>query len=199
MFSEQFYNSDLFHWAVMPLLIYLCRVSDVTLGTLRNLFLSKNLKQIVPVVGFFEVMIWLVAVSQVLKHMDNFMCYAGWGLGYATGIIIGIKIDERLGLGLQMLRIITNKDCDELVEALNKEDLGATVIDGKGAKGPIKMVYLIIKRTDFKKVSTYIQLHNPDAFYTIEDVKEARRGVFPMAGGNQTMFYLRRLLPLANR
>jgi uncharacterized protein YebE (UPF0316 family) len=199
MFSEQFYSSEVFHWLIMPLLIFLCRVSDVTLGTLRNLFLSKNLKNLVPIVGFFEVMIWLLAVSQVLKHMDNIMCYAGWGLGYATGIIIGIKIDERLGLGLQMLRIITNKDCDDLVEALNKENLGATVVDGKGAKGPIKMVYLIIKRTDFKKVSMFIQLHNPDAFYTVEDIKEARKGVFPATGGNQTLFYLRRLLPLANK
>jgi uncharacterized protein YebE (UPF0316 family) len=199
MFSEQFYNSEVFHWLVMPFLIFICRVSDVTLGTLRNLFLSKGIKTLVPIVGFFEVLIWLVAVNQVLKHMDNIMCYAGWGLGYATGIIIGIKIDERLGLGLQMLRIITNQNCTNLIQALNKEDLGATIIDGKGAKGPIQMVYLIIKRTDFKKVSMFIQLHNPDAFYTVEDVKEARHGVFPMTGGNQTLFYLRRLLPLADK
>lgn len=199
MFSPSFYNSDFFHWVIMPLIIYLCRVSDVTLGTLRNLFLSKNFKTLVPIVGFFEVMIWLVAVSQVLSHMDNFMCYAGWGLGYATGIIIGIKIDERLGLGLQMLRIITHKPCDEFVSALNRENLGATIIDGYGAKGPVKMVYLIIKRTDFKKVSSLIQTYNPDAFYTIEDVKEASKGVFPASGGNQTLYYLRRLLPLADK
>mgnify|MGYP000848295560 CR=1 FL=1 len=197
MFSQEFLNSNAFHWVVMPLIIFLCRVSDVTLATLRNLFLGKGIKTLVPVVGFFEVMIWLIAVNQVLKHMDNIMCYAGWGLGFATGIIIGIRIDERLGLGLQMLRIITNQDCTNLVAALNRENLGATIIDGKGAKGPIQMVYLIIKRTDFKKVATYIQLHNPDAFYTVEDVKEARHGVFPMAGGNQTLFYLRRLLPLS--
>ncbi len=199
MFSQEFINSNTFHWVVMPFIIFLCRVSDVTLATLRNLFLAKGIKSLVPVVGFFEVMIWLIAVNQVLKHMDNIMCYAGWGLGFATGIIIGIKIDERLGLGLQMLRLITNQDCTNLVAALNRENLGATIIDGKGAKGPIQMVYLIIKRTDFKKVATYIQLHNPDAFYTVEDVKEARHGVFPITGGNQTIFYLRRLIPLSKK
>lgn len=183
----------------MPFIIFICRVSDVTLGTLRNLFLSKNIKSIVPVVGFFEVMIWIIAVNQVLQHMDNFMSYLGWGLGYATGIIIGIKIDERLGLGLQMLRIITNKNCDELVAALNEANLGSTVVDGQGAKGKVTMVYLIIKRTDQKKVSTLIQFYNPDSFYTIEDIKEVNKGVFPAAGENQTWFYLKRLLPFSKK
>lgn len=199
MFSPEFYNSDLFHYLIMPFVIFICRVSDVTLGTLRNLFLSKNLKSIVPVVGFFEVMIWIIAVSQVLKHLDNFMSYMGWGLGYATGIIIGIKIDERLGLGLQMLRVITNKDCEQLVAALNHANLGSTLIEGQGAKGKVNIVYLIIKRTDLKKVSTLIQFYSPDSFYTIEDIKEANKGVFPVAGGNQTLFYIKRLFPLSNQ
>lgn len=199
MLSNEFYDSSWFHYIVMPLLIFICKVSDVTLGTLRNLFLAKGIKSIVPVVGFFEVMIWIIAVNQVLKHLDNVMSYMGWGLGYAAGIYIGIKIDERLGLGLQMMRIVTNKSCDELVDGLAKENFGVTVMDGNGTKGPVKVIYIIIKRTDYRKVNLLVQQYSPEAFYTVEDIREANRGVFPAAGSNATLFYLKRLLPLSSR
>ena len=197
MSLQTFYDSGLFHWVLLPLLIFVSRCCDVTLGTLRNIFLSKNLKTLVPVIGFFEVMIWIVAVNAVFKHLDNFMCYLAWGHGYATGIIIGIKIDQRLGLGLQMLRLVTNKINNEFIHALRTNDLGATIVDAHGTVGPVKMIYIIIKRSDHALVSQLIAKYHPDSFYTIEDVKEANKGVFPQPGANNTLFYLRKLFPLS--
>ena len=180
----------------MPLLIFLCRVCDVTLGTLRNLFLAKGIKNVVPFIGFLEVLIWTIAVSQVLKHLDNLLSYTAFALGYATGIYVGIKMDERLGLGLQLFRIVIVKHTQALLDALKQINIGYTLVDGAGSQGPVKLIYLVIKRTHHNQVCNLIHTHNPDAFYTVEDVKDANKGVFPPIGSNQTLYYLRRLFPL---
>jgi uncharacterized protein YebE (UPF0316 family) len=195
----EFYQSPLFHYVVMPLLIFICRVCDVTLGTLRNLFLAKGIKSIVPFIGFLEVLIWTIAVSQVLEHLDNLLSYTAFALGYATGIYVGIKMDEKLGLGLQLFRIVVIQQSQKLLDALQQLNIGYTIVNGEGSQGPVKVIYLIIKRTYFDQVCNLIHNHNPDAFYTVEDVKDAYKGVFPPAGGNQTLFYLRRLFPLSNK
>lgn len=178
MFNQEFINSELFNWAILPLLIFLSRTCDVTLGTLRSIFLSKNIKFIVPVLGFFEVLIWLIAISQIMKNLNNVACYFGWAFGYSMGIYVGIKIEERLALGLQVIRVITNQDWQELTEAFKKEKMGVTLIDGQGAQGPVKILFTIIKRKDKSYAIELINKYNPNAFYSIEDISNVNQGVF---------------------
>lgn len=178
MFSQEFLNSELFNWVVLPLLIFLSRTCDVTLGTLRSIFLSKNIKYIVPVLGFFEVLIWLIAISQIMKNLHNVACYLGWAFGYSLGIYVGIKIEERLALGLQVIRVITNHDCHDLVEAFKKEKMGVTLIDGQGSMGPVKIIFTIIKRKDKTYAIQLINQFNPNSFYSIEDIRNVNQGVF---------------------
>lgn len=178
MFSAEFIDSPLFNWLVLPLLIFLARTCDVSLGTLRNIFLSKNIKYIVPILGFFEVLIWLVAISQIMKNLHNVACYLGWAFGYSMGIYIGIKIEERLALGLQVIRVITNQDCNELISAFKKEHMGVTIFDGQGSQGPVKMIFTVIKRKDKTYAVQLINAHNPNAFYSIEDIRNVSQGVF---------------------
>ena len=178
MFSTEFMDSKLFNWVVLPLLIFISRTCDVTLGTLRNIFLSKNIKFIVPILGFFEVLIWLVAISQIMKNLQNVACYLGWAFGYSMGIYVGIKIEERLALGLQVIRVITNQDCHQLVSAFKDEKMGVTTFDGQGSQGPVKMIFTIIKRKDKEHAVRLINQHNPNAFYSIEDIRNVSQGVF---------------------
>src|SRR3954465_6757959 len=103
---NDFLNSELFKWAVLPLLIFIARTSDVTLGTLRNIFISKGFRNIVPFIGFFEVLIWLISIRQVMQHLDNPVCYIGFAGGFAMGTYVGLKVENRLALGIQVLRII---------------------------------------------------------------------------------------------
>lgn len=193
---SEFLESDLFKWGVLPLLIFCARTLDVTLGTLRNVFISKGFRNIVPMIGFFEVLIWLVSIRQVMQHLDNPLCYIGFAGGFAMGTYVGLIIENRLALGLQVLRIITPTNWQPLVDSLQKLNLGVTIIDGHGAKGPVKIIFTIVKRKDVGMVRELIRIVNPQAFYSIEDIRLANQGVFPQKSIiNSKMDYIRNVLP----
>lgn len=194
MFDNSFIESDIFQWVVLPLLIFLARMCDVTLATLRNIFLSKSVKYIVPFLGFIEVLIWLLAISQIMKNLHNPACFVAYALGYSMGIFVGIKIEERLALGLQIMRIFTQENPDELRLILSQHDFGVTVIDAHGTKGPVKILLTIVKRKDVLNVCNLITQHRPGAFYTIEDIRTVNKGVFPKDDAGRTD-YLRRVFP----
>ena len=173
---------DYFNWIILPILIFLSRLGDVTMATIRHIFVSKGLRKIVPILGFFEVLIWLVAMRQVFSHLDNLACFIAWAGGFSAGTYLGMYIEERLAIGTQMVRIITNEPILELTEALKNTHQGVTVVDGQGAMGPVKLIFTIVKRANKKSVLNLIQKHTPKAFYTIEDVKSFEHGVFSENG-----------------
>jgi uncharacterized protein YebE (UPF0316 family) len=171
-------------------------MADVTLGTLRNVFISKGLRSIVPFIGFFEVLIWLVSIRQIMEHLDNPLCYIGFAGGFAMGTYVGLWIERQLALGMQVIRIILPGQADLLVSSLRKSGFGTTVLDGEGSKGPVKMIFTIIKRKDVKRVRELIHEQEPSAFYSIEDVRMASQGVFPENGGfSSKIDYIRGIFP----
>ncbi len=178
MLHSLFGNFDYYSWIVLPLIIFFSRVCDVSLGTLRHVFISKGFRKIVPVLGFFEVLIWIIVVTQIMKNLNNIACYLAWAGGFATGTYVGLLIEERLALGLQVIRIITNQNCDNLLDALKHDNHGITVVDAQGAVGPVKMIFSIIQRKNIHQVVLLIRKHNPTAFYSIEDIKDISQGVF---------------------
>jgi uncharacterized protein YebE (UPF0316 family) len=192
--SSEFLDSDVFRWVLLPILIFIARTLDVTLGTLRNVFISKGFRNVVPFIGFFEVLIWLISIRQVMQHLDNPVCYIGFAGGFAMGTYVGLRIESRLALGLQVLRIIIPGDAQPLVDALQKHNLGTTIIDGHGAKGPVKIIFTIVKRKDMVLVRNVIRDVHPQAFYSIEDIRIANQGVFPQKS-NSKMDYIRRAFP----
>lgn len=173
---------DYFSWIILPILIFISRLGDVTMATLRHIFISKGLKKIVPILGFFEVLIWLVAMRQVFSHLDNIACFIAWAAGFSAGTYLGMYIEERLAIGTQIIRIITNEPIAPLTDALKINNQGVTIVDGQGAKGPVKLIFTIVKRTDKQTVIDLIHLHTPNSFYTIEDVKGSERGIFKDKG-----------------
>ena len=176
---------DYFSWIILPLLIFVARLGDVTMATLRHIFVSKGFKKIVPILGFFEVLIWLVAMRQVFSHLDNVACFIAWAAGFSAGTYLGMYIDERLAIGTQIIRIITAEDIIPLTDALKKRNQGITIVDGHGAVGPVKLIFTIVKRTNKAQVIELIHVHTPNAFYSIEDVKGLEHGVFS-DNGNST-------------
>lgn len=186
------FDFDYFNWIVLPLLIFISRLCDVSLGTLRHVFISKGFKKIVPFVGFFEVLIWIIVVKQILNSINNWVCYFAWASGFAAGTYVGMIIEERLALGLQVVRIITNHRYEELISELRKQNHGSTLIEGQGAYGPVKIIFTVIERKHLDSVIELITRHNPSAFYSIEDIKETRMGVFSQ---NKGMSIIRRIFP----
>jgi uncharacterized protein YebE (UPF0316 family) len=169
----------IFAYIVLPCLIFCARICDVTLGTIRVIFISKGIKYIAPMIGFFEVIIWLLAIGQVMNNLTNFVAYLAYGAGFASGTFIGILIEEKISLGLTSVRAITREDPGELLAFLRYHDYGVTSVDGEGATGPVKMILTIIKRQDLPHVIGIIKQFHPAAFYSVEEVKSVAEGVFP--------------------
>jgi len=169
---------DYYSWIILPIIIFFSRLCDVSLGTLRHIFIAKGLRKIVPIIGFFEVLIWIIVVAQVMKNLNNIACYLAWAGGFASGTYVGLLLEERLALGKQVIRIITNQNCDELIAALKTNNHGVTIVDAQGAVGPVKMIYTIIDRVDARTVRSQIEKYLPNAFYTIEEIKDTNMGVF---------------------
>jgi uncharacterized protein YebE (UPF0316 family) len=131
-----------------------------------------------------------------MQHLDNPICYIGFAGGFAMGTYVGLLIESRLALGLQVLRLIISSDWDPLIKVLQKENLGITIMDGHGAKGPVKIIFTIVKRKDIARVRRIIREVNPHAFYSIEDIRIANQGVFPKNGTiHSKMDYIRNVLP----
>ena len=176
--ESAFFESFWWSWVLLPLLIFLSRIMDQSIGTMRLIFVSKGYRVIAPVLGFFEVIIWLLAVTQVLKHLTNPMSYIAYGAGFAMGNYLGIRLEEKISIGTVLIRIIPKKDTSDLVQHLREIGLGVTSVDAQGARGPVNIVFTILKRKNIPRVIEVINQYNPQAFYTIEEVKAVKEGYF---------------------
>ena len=177
---ESVIGSDAFRWIILPLLIFVARVLDVSLGTIRIVFVSRGLKFLAPAVGFVEVIIWLLAIRVIMQNLNNFACYIAYGAGFAMGTFIGLQIEKRIAVGNSVIRIITQKDATELIGYLRSKGYGVTSMEAQGIKGRVNVIYMIIKRHDFEKVTQIIRKYNPKAFYTVEDASMVSAGIFPV-------------------
>lgn len=158
---------------IFPLLIFIARICDVSLAMLRTVLASKGYKQIVPFIGFFEVLIWLAAISQIMNNLNNWVCYIAWAGGYATGSYIGLYIDKKIALGIQVIRIITNQASDDLIKELKNKNFGLTLLDAEGARCPVKMIFTVVPRKSVKEVVAIINQYTPQSFYSVEYMRNA--------------------------
>lgn len=175
-----FYQSELFKIVFLAIVIFLARVCDVTLGTLRIIYTSRGLKFLAPAIGFFEVLIWLVAMAQIFSNLTNPILYIAYAGGFAAGNFIGILLEEKMAIGTVVIRIITQKEAAELIRLLKSCGYGVTHVDAQGAVGPVKIIFTIVKRKEIDNILDLVRKCNPLAFFTIEDTRSVRKGVFPL-------------------
>jgi uncharacterized protein YebE (UPF0316 family) len=178
--AVSFFDSEAFTFVLLPALIFIARICDVTLGTIRIIFVSRGQKILAPLVGFVEILIWLTAIGKIMQNLGDVYCYLAYAAGFAAGNFVGIYIEEKLAMGVFLIRIITKKQAAQLIAGLNSEGYGATSIAAEGSTGQVAVVYSVIKRGDVDRVVEIIKQFNPKAFYSIEDVRFVSRGVFPL-------------------
>ncbi|MCL2683319.1 MAG: DUF2179 domain-containing protein [Bacteroidales bacterium] len=171
--------NTLYTWVLLPLMIFAARIVDQTIGTLRLVFLSKGYKNIAPILGFFEALIWILVVRQVITEIDDPLCFVAYAAGFAMGNYIGLIIEERLSVGNVIARVILPNEDLVLVEALRQQNFGFTLIDGEGRNGKVKIIFVVLNRMNLPKFLDVINKINPNAFYSIEDVKQVKEGIFP--------------------
>lgn len=173
-----FDNQDLYSYVILPILIFFARLCDVTIGTLRIIFVSKGQKNIAPFLGFFEVFIWIVAIGQIMQGANNLYCYVGYAAGFATGNYVGMIVEERLAVGTLLIRAITSKDGLELVKLLSAKGHGATSFRAEGSMGNVNIVYSVVNRKSMGEVVTILKEYDPKLFFTLEDIRKVNAGIF---------------------
>jgi uncharacterized protein YebE (UPF0316 family) len=170
----------IYSWVLLPLLIFFARVADVSLGTIRIIFISKGFKFLSFITGFVEVLIWLAAINQLWANLSNVWLSLAYAAGFATGNYVGIVLEEKISLGYVMVRIIIRKNSEKLIQELKKNNYPLTILDGKSSieKGNVKMIFSVIPRKELQKIFSTIRKINPKAFYTVEDVKSTRKNEY---------------------
>ena len=156
---------------MIPLLIFFSRILDVTLGTMRIIFVARGMRYYAALLGFFEVLVWLLAIGQVMQNLTNWVTYVAYASGFAAGNFVGIALENRIAMGNLIIRIITRKEANELIRYLWEKGYGITTVDARGETGPVKLIFTIVKRKKIAEVIRIIKKFNPNAFYTIEDVR----------------------------
>jgi len=157
-------------------LIFLARVADVSLGTFRTIVVFRGQKLLASFIGFFEIMIWLVAASKVLNNLDQWYLALAYASGFAVGNYVGIWIESRFAIGNELIRCISyNRDV--LADKLREEGVKVVSFDGDMGKAyPVELLLITDKRRNIPSLIALIKKLDKSAVYSISDVKSVYEG-----------------------
>lgn len=164
----------------LPLYIFAAEVCVVTFSTMRIICVARGMKRLAPFLGLFEVSIWLYAIGEVMKNLNDWRCAAAFACGFTLGNFLGILLESKLAMGSVGVRMITHKGGARLIEDLRAANYGVTRIDGQGATGPVQIVYTVIKRKELERVLAIARRFDPQVFYSVDDLHSAAAGVAPL-------------------
>lgn len=173
-------SPELYALVILPILIFLARVADVSMETIRVIYISRGIKYLAPIIAFFEIVIWLLAMEVVMSDLANMANFFAFAFGFATGTYVGLVIEEKLSIGMVILRIITPDETSNegIVTFLAGEHFGVTHLDAQGSRGSVRIILTLINRTDLPRITGFLQENFPRVFFSLEDVRYANQGVF---------------------
>jgi uncharacterized protein YebE (UPF0316 family) len=169
----------------LPLLVFFAELSVVTISTVRIIFIARGMKVLAPILGFFEIIIWLFAIGQIMQNLSDLGCYLAFAAGFTIGNFLGVLVEKKLAIGTVMVRTITNKDTTLLIEGLRLASYGVTSIDAQGGTGPVKIVFTVVPRKELNSVVAIIKEFDSRAFYSVDDLQTAAAGIFPVHAGSR--------------
>lgn len=164
--------------SLLPLMIFLIRVGDMSLDTLRVLFVVRGRRLPTWVVGFLQSSLWVVAVSSVLSQLGNPLNLLGYAAGFATGSVVGLALEERLAIGHNHLRVISSQRGSAIADALRAEGFAVTELAGRGKDGTVSILTTSVRRRDIERVRQGVLTADPEAFVTLTEVRPLHRGYF---------------------
>jgi uncharacterized protein YebE (UPF0316 family) len=150
------------------LLIMLARIFDVSLGTLRMLNIVKGHKYKAALLGFIEVLIWILAIRYIMQNLDNVWNMLGYSAGFAIGTIAGVSIENRFGTGYLQLYIISKYHTDKIADRLRSLKVGVTIIPGEGSRSGVAVLVLIIMAKRRSEIIRHIEAIDPGAFISVQ-------------------------------
>ena len=179
-----------FEWYV-PVLIFLARICDVSMGTTRMLFVMAGMRWQAAIIGFFEVMIWALAVAGVIEYLHNPIALVAYGAGFATGTMVGMWVENRIGVGYRAVRVISADRSISVSAALREKGYRVTEVAAQGRNGPVELAFTVIRRRQLSETIDFIEALAPDAFITVERADRASGGPFRESPGAAPGFFRR--------
>ena len=163
-----------------PLVVFLLRVTDVSMATIRMLMIMRGRRLVAPLIGFFEILLWVTAVGIVVRHLSSPLHVIGYAAGFATGNFLGLLIEERLALGIATVRTVVRDGGAELAGELRGAGFGVTEIMGRGRDGAVDVLYSVLPRKRVNACLSAIESRAPEAFVVVDEPRTVRRGwLFP--------------------
>jgi uncharacterized protein YebE (UPF0316 family) len=161
---------------LMALAIFLLRIGDMSLDTIRMLFVIRGRKGIAWGLGFFQSLLFVVAIGSVLSNLNNPVTILAYAAGFATGNVVGMLIEERMAIGYLQFTIISSNRGATIAEQLRKSGHAVTEIPARGRNGTVTMLQTNVKRKDMDNIETIVLEADPEAFITLDEVRPVRRG-----------------------
>jgi len=162
-------------WLV-TIVIFVLRVTDMSMDTLRVLFVIRGRRPLAWVFGFFQSMIWVVAITSVLSTMDNPLNLIAYAGGFATGNVVGMWIEERMAIGHGHMRIMSSRRGSAIADTIRQAGYAATELSGRGRDGMVSVINCSVRRRDVDRVRQQVQEIDPDAFITVQEIRPLNRG-----------------------
>jgi uncharacterized protein YebE (UPF0316 family) len=159
-----------------PFIIFGLRIVDVSMSTIRILLAVRGHKMVVPLIGFFEVLIWVTAVGNAIKFLDSPLHLLGYAGGFATGSIVGLLIEEQLAIGHATIRVVSTHAGVEMADGLRQIGFGVTEFGAQGRDGRVEVLYTVCKRRDIERVISEVERWDAQAFITVEEPRDIRWG-----------------------
>lgn len=156
------------------LIIMILRVCDVTLGTLRTIFIIQSKKYFAGLIGFAEVLIWIFAMRYIVGHMDNVFNLFGYAIGFGLGVLLGITIEEQIGFGFIQVNIFSKNNTNLLIETLRRNNYGLTILPGEGMNGEVSIIHSVISKRRLKNIREIIHKVDPKGFINIQPASPSR-------------------------
>lgn len=162
------------------LLIFVLRIGDVSIGTMRVLMVVQGRRMPATVLALVEAGIWILAISRVFSGAYDWHQMVGYACGFAAGTLIGMTIEQWIAHGKVLVRVVSRDDASTLHAALGANGFGATRFHGEGFGGnPVQELMVVTNRRLTKKLLRLIHEADPDAFITVTGVAQMIGGYLP--------------------
>jgi uncharacterized protein YebE (UPF0316 family) len=149
--------------------IFFARIIDVSMGTLRTISIVHGRTTLAFFLGLFEISLWLLVVSAVLQRiMAEPILAVFFALGFSTGNVIGIKLEQRLAMGHIILRVISRRRGQQMATRLRDAGFAVTTFHGHGRSGAVTQLYMVCRRKDLKRALPLVNAVDPESFYITE-------------------------------
>jgi uncharacterized protein YebE (UPF0316 family) len=157
---------------LLAIAIFLARILDVSIGTLRTILIIRGYRIGGSVLGFLEVLIWVTASAQVIMNLDAWYLVLAYAGGFAVGNYVGSWLESRLALGAEIVRAISKDPRVKLKERIGQEHFGVVELAGRATDGaPVEVLLVVEARRRVPRLIELIHDTDPEAVCSISDVR----------------------------